>query len=146
MTTNMRYQLLCNASPAMCYGYDNGRYTYDCDNIEGPRRKWVEWDSQILNALFCVTGFGLAPWRFRDLYYLMQYRIQGKYEGLQRLAGIHRGWFRLPGSQELPLGVAPDNIPDSVPINLIPIPPNKIPSTSSHPGLRREGLQLTNTQ
>ncbi|KAJ3458959.1 hypothetical protein MRS44_013068 [Fusarium solani] len=55
----MLFLLLCNAAPAMCHP--------SCNDIDSPRRKWIEWDSQILNALFCVTGFGLAPWRFRDL-------------------------------------------------------------------------------
>jgi hypothetical protein len=35
---------------------------------EQTRRIWIEIDSQILNALFCVTGIGLIPWRVRDLY------------------------------------------------------------------------------
>ncbi|KAG8534178.1 uncharacterized protein KY384_001022 [Bacidia gigantensis] len=67
-----------------------------CNNINAPRRVWIEIDSQILNALFCVTGFGLIPWRFRDLYYLLQYRIRGKQSALRKLGGIHRAWFRLP--------------------------------------------------
>ncbi|MCJ1365117.1 hypothetical protein MMC16_004237 [Acarospora aff. strigata] len=89
----MLFLLLCNAAPAMC------RPT--CNDINSPRRIWVEIDSQILNALFCVTGFGLIPWRFRDLYYLLQFRIFKKQDGLRRLAGIHRAWFRLPGSDRL---------------------------------------------
>jgi len=36
---------------------------------EETRKKWIEIDSQILNALFCVTGIGLIPWRVRDLYH-----------------------------------------------------------------------------
>jgi hypothetical protein len=31
------------------------------------RQVWLEIDSQILNALFCVTGIGLIPWRVRDI-------------------------------------------------------------------------------
>lgn len=95
----MLFLLLCNASPAMC--------TPTCNDINSPRRIWIEIDSQILNALFCVTGFGTIPWRFRDLYYLMQYRIQKKEMGLRRLAGINRGWFRLAGSQDLPAEIGP---------------------------------------
>lgn len=30
----------------------------------------IEIVSQIINALFCVTGLGLIPWRFRDLYHV----------------------------------------------------------------------------
>lgn len=46
----MLFLLLCNAAPAMCKP--------DCNDINSPRRIWVEYDSQIVNALFCVTGFG----------------------------------------------------------------------------------------
>ena len=46
----MLFLLLCNAAPAMC--------NPDCNDINSPRRIWVEYDSQIVNALFCVTGFG----------------------------------------------------------------------------------------
>ncbi|KAL1856543.1 hypothetical protein VTK73DRAFT_8225 [Phialemonium thermophilum] len=115
----MLFLLLCNASPAMCHP--------TCNDINSPRRKWIEWDSQILNALFCVTGFGLAPWRFRDWYYLLQYRILKKETALRRLAGIHRGWFRLPGSQELPVLVGPQNIPPDAPPSSLPYPEVKIP-------------------
>jgi hypothetical protein len=114
----MLFLLLCNASPAMCYP--------SCEDIESPRRKWIEWNSQTLNALFCVTGLGLAPWRFRDMYWLLKFRILGQHIGLRRLAGIHRGWFRLPGSQELPVDVAPGNIPDSVNRDIIPFPEEKV--------------------
>ena len=45
---------------------------------EQTRKVWVEIDSQILNALFCVTGLGLIPWRVRDLVQLhwTRYRPQ----------------------------------------------------------------------
>lgn len=118
----MLFLLLCNASPAMCHP--------TCNDINSPRRKWIEVDSQILNALFCVTGFGTIPWRFRDLYYLLKYRIQKKEIGLRRLAGINRGWFRLQGSQDLPITVGPDTIQaeiSNVPENAIPYPMTKIP-------------------
>jgi hypothetical protein len=51
----MLFLLLCNASKSMC------RPT--CNDINSPRRIWIEIDSQILNALFCVTGFGKRSWR-----------------------------------------------------------------------------------
>jgi hypothetical protein len=117
----MLFLLLCNASPAMCKP--------TCNDINSPRRIWIEIDSQILNALFCVTGFGTIPWRFRDLYYLLQYRIQKKEIGLRRLAGINRGWFRLAGSQELPAELGPDDIETeiaNVPESSIPFPITKI--------------------
>src|SRR5436190_6434318 len=46
----------------------------------------IEIDSQILNALFCVTGIGLLPWRLRDGYLL--------YRGdWPKLSKIHSGWY-----------------------------------------------------
>ncbi|KAI5850533.1 hypothetical protein DFP73DRAFT_508991 [Morchella snyderi] len=84
----MLFLLLINAAPAMCKP--------SCNYINSPRRVWIEIDSQILNALFCVTGFGLIPWRFRDLYFLLKWRIGGRKSALARLAAIHDGWFRIP--------------------------------------------------
>ena len=108
----MLFLLLCNASPAMCWSPDpnnRGEKYFNCNDINSPRRKWIEWDSQILNALFCVTGFGLAPWRLRDLWYLLKYRLtserkhglEKKMYGLRKLAGYYKGWFRLPGQTTL---------------------------------------------
>jgi len=110
----MLFLLLCNAAPAMCYP--------TCDDIDSPRRKWIEWGSQILTALFCVPAFGLAPWRFRDFWYLMKYRLKSDQTGLRRLAGIHADWFRIKGSEQLPVDVGPDNIPHDTPLECIPIP------------------------
>lgn len=104
--------------------------TPTCNDINSPRRKWIEWDAQILNALFCVTGFGLAPWRFRDLWYLLKYRFQKDQIALRRLAGIHRGWFRLPGSSRLAADIGPNNIDSRYSSELdptIPYPQEKIP-------------------
>lgn len=115
----MLFLLLCNASPAMCYP--------TCDDIDSPRRKWIEWDAQILTALFCVTAFGLAPWRFRDLYYLLKCRVLKKQEGLRRLAGIHHGWFRLQGTQHLGPDVGPGNLTADVPTSCVPIPEKDMP-------------------
>ncbi|RPB02458.1 hypothetical protein L873DRAFT_1787802 [Choiromyces venosus 120613-1] len=84
----MLFLLLCNAAPAMCVP--------DCNDINSPRRKWIEIDSQILNALFCVTGFGLVPWRFRDLYFLLSWRLFSDMKALHKLEVIHGGWFRGP--------------------------------------------------
>lgn len=90
----MLFLLLCNAAPAMC------RPT--CDDINSPRRVWIETDSQILNALFCVTGFGLVPWRFRDLFYLLQWRCYGQRRAYLHLQEINRNWYRpAPPSPEL---------------------------------------------
>ncbi|KFY09558.1 hypothetical protein V492_05448 [Pseudogymnoascus sp. VKM F-4246] len=119
----MLFLLLCNAAPAMCHP--------TCDDINSPRRIWIEIDSQILNALFCVTGFGLVPWRFRDFYYLMKYHIRGDQVALRRLAGIHRDWFRLGGSAALPISVGPENIEteiSTVPESAVPYPLKTIPN------------------
>ncbi|RKF53867.1 putative alpha-l-rhamnosidase c [Golovinomyces cichoracearum] len=90
----MLFLLICNAVPAMCKP--------TCNDINSPRRIWIEIDSQILNGLFCVTGFGLIPWRFRDLWYWTLYRVFKKDSGLLRLAGTNKKWFRLPVSQDVP--------------------------------------------
>lgn len=116
----MLFLLLVEAAPAMC------RPT--CGDINSPRRKWVEVDSQILNALFCVTGFGLIPWRFRDLYYLLRWRLMKRVDGLRTLGGIHRGWFRLPGSDKLPPTMAGANIkPAETDTTALPLPVSKVP-------------------
>ncbi|KAI9885041.1 MAG: hypothetical protein M1823_003175 [Watsoniomyces obsoletus] len=126
----MLFLLLLNAAPAMC--------TPTCSDLQSPRRKWIEIDSQILNALFCVTGFGLIPWRFRDFYYLLKWRLFKNHDALRVLAGIHRGWFRLEGSEKLPptlstLSSSLDPIDarelllDDTQIHALPIPLQKAP-------------------
>jgi hypothetical protein len=131
----MLFLLLCDASPAMCYG--------GCNNINSPRRIWIEVDSQILTALFSVTGFGLIPWRFRDLYYLLQYRIYKKQEGLRRLGGIHRGWYRLPGSEDLPIKLGPDAIesPEWQDSPAVPYPVTKV-SDAPRTGTRAPATKM----
>ena len=114
----MLFLLLCGAAPAMCYP--------DCEDIDSPRRKWIEWSAQIINALFCVTGLGLIPWRFRDLYWLLRFRLLKEHIALRRLAGIHRSWFRLEGSQRLPIDVGPNNIPDDISRDVVPFPESKL--------------------
>ncbi|KAF2178999.1 hypothetical protein K469DRAFT_674604 [Zopfia rhizophila CBS 207.26] len=118
----MLFLLLCNAAPAMCHP--------NCNHIQSPRRIWIEIDSQILNALFCVTGFGLAPWRLRDLYWWTWWRLGGserKETGIRRLAGIHRGWFRLPGSDQLPSDATASTLSPENPA--VPIPLDKLPDS-----------------
>lgn len=87
----MLFLLMCNAAPAMCYP--------DCNSINSPRRVWIEIDSQILNALFCVTGFGLAPWRIRDLYHWCFWKLGRREEtrqcSLDALSKIHKNWFHM---------------------------------------------------
>lgn len=93
----MIFLLLCNAAPAMCQP--------TCADINSPRWKWIEINSQILNALFCLPAFGLAPRRSRGGWQLVRYTVEGSSEPLRRLAATYRTWFRLPGSQTLPVDV-----------------------------------------
>lgn len=83
----MLFFLLLGAAPAMNHPSK--------DSIDSPRKKWIEIDSQILNALFCVTGFGLAPWRFRDLWWLVKARRKDRY-AMGRLSEQDKSWFRPP--------------------------------------------------
>lgn len=118
----MLFLLLCNASPAMCYP--------TCGDENSPAKVWLEISCQILTALFCVTAFGLIPWRFRDFWYLLQFRIQKDEVALRRLGGIHRGWFRLEGSQNLPANLGPSNVENEFfghPESSVPFPLSKIP-------------------
>ncbi|TVY75836.1 hypothetical protein LSUE1_G004818 [Lachnellula suecica] len=84
----MLFFLLLGVAPAMNHPSK--------DAINSPRKKWLEIDSQILNALFCVTGFGLAPWRFRDLYWLIQARLRKNRNAMRRLCNQNKSWFRPP--------------------------------------------------
>ncbi|KAG4437838.1 hypothetical protein IFR05_006684 [Cadophora sp. M221] len=84
----MLFFLLLGAAPAMNHP------SKDADS--SPRKKWLEIDSQILNALFCVTGFGLAPWRFRDLWWLIRVRVGRNREAMRRLSEQNASWFRPP--------------------------------------------------
>ncbi|GFF58246.1 LOW QUALITY PROTEIN: hypothetical protein IFM46972_11045 [Aspergillus udagawae] len=58
-----------------------------CNNLYSSHQIWIIIDSQILDALFCVTGLGLASWRIQDLYLWCR---QG--------AGTRRKWFGSSGS------------------------------------------------
>jgi hypothetical protein len=97
----MLFLLLCNAAPAMCSHTKDG-----CNDVNSPRRKWMEIDQQILNAFFCLTGFGLAPWRIRDTWLLVTWRgyftkdLKKREIALRKLAGIHKSWFRLQGCED----------------------------------------------
>lgn len=98
----MIFFVLLNAAPAMCHP--------SCNDIHSARKVWIEIDSQVLNGLFCVTGFGLIPWRFRDFYYLMKWRYGKGEQSMiyhRKLAGIYRSWYRLPGSDKLADDIGP---------------------------------------
>ena len=98
----MIFFVLLNAAPAMCHP--------TCDAENSSRKIWIEIDSQVLNGLFCVTGFGLIPWRFRDFYYLVKWRVFHNYDAHRTLAGLYRGWYRLPGSDQLAEDIGPPPI------------------------------------
>ncbi|KAI5275501.1 hypothetical protein E4T47_01467 [Aureobasidium subglaciale] len=88
----MLFFLILKAAPAMNHP-DNG----DADS--SPRKIWLEIDSQILNALFCLTAFGLAPWRFRDLWWCACWRAgwggENGHIALKKLAKRNDDWFRM---------------------------------------------------
>ncbi|KAL1636419.1 hypothetical protein SLS58_009772 [Diplodia intermedia] len=88
----MLFFLLLKAAPAM-------NHPDDGDADSSPRKIWIEIDSQILNALFCLTAWGLAPWRFRDLWFIAAFRLglgpESGRVGLRRLAQQNVSWFRL---------------------------------------------------
>lgn len=84
----MLFFLLLKAAPAMC--------NPSCDDDYSPREIWLEIDSQILNALFCVTGFGLAPWRFRDYYWMVRSVHWHDQNAMRRLFNQNKAWFRPP--------------------------------------------------
>lgn len=88
LSHGLRCSLLLGAAPAMNHPSK--------DAIDSPRKIWFEIDSQILNALFCVTGFGLAPWRFRDLYWLIKAREGKNRYAMSRLYQQNKSWFRPP--------------------------------------------------
>lgn len=111
--------LIGGGSQYMCYP-ERLHGKKDCNDLYSPRRIWIEIDSQILNALFCVTGLGLIPWRFRDLYYLIRYRILKQQDGLRRLAGIHRSWFRMEGTEHLPVPLEGHETPEIMPLTALP--------------------------
>ncbi|KAL2831583.1 hypothetical protein BJY01DRAFT_240086 [Aspergillus pseudoustus] len=96
----MLFLLLCNAAPQMC--------NPDCNSPDSARRIWIEIDSQILNALFCVTGFGLAPRRIRDLYLWGCWRFgcgeESRERGFDRLAKVHANWYHRGSGAALLLG------------------------------------------
>lgn len=82
----MLFFLLLKAAPAMNHP--------SADDNNSPRKIWLEIDSQILNALFCVTGFGLAPWRFRDFYWLVRVIYFHDHAAMHRLTVQNKAWFR----------------------------------------------------
>lgn len=88
----MLFFLLLHAAPAMNHP-DNG----NADS--SPRKIWLEISSQILNALFCLTAWGLAPWRFRDLWWLCRWRFSKNttisHHAIKRLAVRNESWYRM---------------------------------------------------
>lgn len=83
----MLFLLLCNAAPAMSREWGPN------DKEHSPRQIWIEIDSQILNALFSITGLGLFPIRMRDLYLWIRGRYLGDEKCNTRILKIHSKWF-----------------------------------------------------
>jgi hypothetical protein len=132
----MIFLLLCTAAdPRMCWlekPAGSGNWVTDCSDKHTSKSLWIEIDAQVLTGLFCVTAFGLAPWRCRDLWHLMQYRIWHEHLALRKLAAAHKGWFRLPDSHRLDPSVNPSNLidgRDDDAIKLLPHPISKAPHT-----------------
>ncbi|KAJ5401074.1 hypothetical protein N7465_011563 [Penicillium sp. CMV-2018d] len=64
---------------------------------------WIEIDSQILNALFCLTSWGLAPWRIRDTYWLLIWHFgsaNASKKSIMHLAKRNSSWYRMRDSEE----------------------------------------------
>lgn len=62
---------------------------------------WIEIDSQILNALFCLTSWGLAPWRIRDTYWLLMWHFGSaniSKKSIMQLAKRNSSWYRMRDS------------------------------------------------
>jgi hypothetical protein len=126
----MLFLLLCGAAPAMCHP--------DCNDINSARRKWIEIDSQVVNSLFCLPAFGLIPYRFRDLYLLLVWRlgIRGanrRMIALRKLAGIHSDWFRLPGSDTATSTGTMDEENPAIPLPTKRKPPTPISGVKAPP-------------
>jgi len=119
------FLLIGAASSEMCFVERDGVWVHDCNDLASPRRKWIEIDAQVLTALFCVTAFGLFPWRARDCFYALWWRFTGNLHALRKLAAWHRAWFRLPGSDTLdPTSNEPRGAHD---VQYLPEPVSKAP-------------------
>ncbi|KAH8687246.1 hypothetical protein BGZ60DRAFT_501479 [Tricladium varicosporioides] len=55
------------------------------DSDDPPRKKWIE-----------IDRFRLAPWRFRDLYWLIHIRFRKNRHAIERLLQQNISWFRPP--------------------------------------------------
>ncbi|KAH5128025.1 hypothetical protein HBH70_220610 [Parastagonospora nodorum] len=108
--------LISKAVPAM------NRPTADDNSSQ--RKIWIEIDTQILNALFCVTGFGLAPWRFRDWYWTVRAIHFHDKHAMYRLTQQNKGWFR--PSEEYTEAVAVEHEKDTVASNGVRAPPTAL--------------------
>lgn len=68
--------------------------TWNSENIhDSGRRSWIEVCTQVLTALFCISGLGLLPTRARDLYLIVRGQILGDIYSSNRIRRIHSNWF-----------------------------------------------------
>lgn len=128
----MIFLLLCGGGDSrMCFlerPPGSGHIVKDCSSKHTSKSLWIEIDAQVLTALFCVTAFGLIPWRARDLWYWSQWRIWKEHLGLRKLAAAHKAWFRLPASHHLdPLAKATELTQDADAQAMVPYPLEKAP-------------------
>ncbi|KAF4434520.1 COBW domain-containing [Fusarium acutatum] len=120
----MIFLLMCNAAPAMCHP--------TCDDINSSRKIWIEIDSQILNALFCIPAFWLGPHRCIETWKILLYTTRKDAVALRQLAATYREWFRLPASQTLPNHIGPVEVEAwlqqaSSLENIVPSPAQSVP-------------------
>jgi hypothetical protein len=112
----MLFFLILKAAPAMNHPTADDDYS--------PRKIWLEIDSQILNALFCVTAFGLAPWRFRDWYWMVRVVHLHDHSAMYRLTQQNKGWFR--PAEEYEEAIAIEHEKDTVAFNGVRAPPTAL--------------------
>jgi hypothetical protein len=120
----MIFLLICNAAPAMCHP--------TCDDVNSPRKTWIEIDSQILNALFCIPAFWLGPRRCIETWKILLYMTRKDTIAFRQLAATYREWFRLPASQTLPTHIGPVEVEAwlqqaSSLENIVPSPARSVP-------------------
>jgi hypothetical protein len=79
--------LLADSAPAMSHKWGP-------DEVQNSQRGiWIEVCTQVLTALFCITGLGLLPTRARDLILIIRGQILGDIYSSNRILRIHSNWF-----------------------------------------------------
>jgi hypothetical protein len=92
----MLFLIKVGAAKAMCS--NKAPSPHKCTDLQSSGNKWMEIDIQILNALFCLPAFGYIPWRFRNLYWLLVWRLGPQQKGQaahKQLADVSAWWYRM---------------------------------------------------